>query len=47
MGQGTSNYRVFEFTDENARNLLNGIQKQEQGHGKAIYDYMSANGMYS
>ena len=38
---------VFEFTDENARNLLNGIQKQEQGHGKAIYDYMSANGMYS
>lgn len=38
---------VFEFTDENARNLLNGIQKQEQGHGKTIYDYMSANGMYS
>ena len=38
---------IFEFADENARNLLNSIQKQEQGHGKAIYDYMSVNGMYS
>ncbi|MFQ8951636.1 MAG: hypothetical protein ACLR56_00550 [Oscillospiraceae bacterium] len=26
---------------------LNSIQKEEQGHGKAIYDYMSANSMYS
>ena len=37
---------IFEFKDENARNYLNSIQKQEQSHGKMIYDYMSANGMY-
>ena len=37
---------VFEFKDKNARDLLNSIQKQEQGHGKVIYDYMSANSMY-
>lgn len=37
---------IFEFSDENARNTLNHIQKEEQEHGKMIYDYMSANGMY-
>ena len=37
---------IFEFTDENARELLGGIQKREQMHGKMIYDYMKANGMY-
>ena len=37
---------IFEFKDENARTLLNSIQKAEQGHGKAIYDYMSVNSMY-
>ncbi len=37
---------IFEFTDENARTYLNSIQKQEQNHGKMIYDYMSANNMY-
>ena len=38
---------VFEFKEENLRSILNGIQKQEQEHGKLIYDYMSANSMYS
>ena len=38
---------IFEFKDENARTLLNSIQKAEQGHGKAIYDYMATNGMYA
>lgn len=38
---------VFEFKDESHRNVLNHIQKEEQGHGKMIYDYMSVNGMYS
>ena len=38
---------VFEFTQESLRRVLNSIQSQEQGHGKAIYDYMSANAMYS
>ena len=37
---------IFEFADENARNYLNSIQKQEQNHGKMIYDYMNANNMY-
>lgn len=36
---------VFEFSQQNARDLLNHIQKEEQGHGKQIYDYMSANSM--
>lgn len=38
---------IFEFKDENARNVLNHIQKEEQEHGKIIYDYMSVNSMYS
>lgn len=37
---------IFEFADKGARDCLNAIQKQEQLHGKLIYDYMSANGMY-
>ena len=38
---------VFEFKDANARDTLNHIQKEEQQHGKRIYDYMAVNGMYS
>ena len=38
---------IFEFTDASVRNVLNHIQKEEQEHGKAIYDYMKVNGMYS
>ena len=38
---------IFEFRDENIRNILNHIQKEEQEHGKKLYDYMNANGMYS
>ena len=38
---------VFEFKEESARNALNHIQKEEQKHGKAIYDYMQTNSMYS
>lgn len=37
---------IFEFTDEGVREVLAGIQKREQMHGKMIYDYMTANGMY-
>lgn len=37
---------IFEFSDKGARDCLNSIQKQEQLHGKLIYDYMSANSMY-
>jgi len=28
------------------RDALNHIQKEEQEHGKMLYDYMSVNGMY-
>ncbi|MBR4123385.1 MAG: ferritin-like domain-containing protein [Clostridia bacterium] len=38
---------IFEFKDTALRNTLNHIQKEEQEHGKAIYDYMSVNNMYS
>lgn len=38
---------VFEFRDETARETLNHIQKEEQEHGKMIYDYMEKNQMYS
>ena len=37
---------IFEFTDEKVREVLAGIQKREQMHGKMIYDYMKTNGMY-
>ncbi|MBE6618290.1 MAG: spore coat protein [Ruminococcaceae bacterium] len=38
---------VFEFSDESVRNTINHIQKEEQNHGKMIYDYMKTNSMYS
>lgn len=37
---------IFEFKDAGIRSALAHIQKEEQEHGKMIYDYMSANGMY-
>lgn len=37
---------IFEFKSTAMRDALNHIQKEEQQHGKAIYDYMSANSMY-
>ncbi len=43
----TYNTCIFEFKDTNARNALNHIQKEEQQHGEQIYNFMSANGMYS
>ena len=43
----TYNTVIFEFRDENVRNVLNHIQKEEQEHGKKIYDYMYSHGMYN
>ena len=40
------NTGIFEFSDSQARNMLNHIQTEEQQHGLKIYDYMNANGMY-
>ena len=36
---------IFEFNDAGARDALNHIQKEEQEHGKKLYDYMSCHGM--
>lgn len=44
---GIYNTSIFEFKDNSLRDTLNHIQKEEQEHGKAIYDYMSTNNMYS
>ena len=41
------NTSIFEFKSTAFRDALNHIQKEEQQHGKAIYDYMTANSMYS
>lgn len=38
---------IFEFKDNALRDTLNHIQKEEQSHGKYIYDYMAKNNMYS
>ena len=40
------NTGIFEFKDVGMRDALNHIQKEEQEHGKKLYDYMSQNGMY-
>ena len=40
------NTGVFEFSDVQARNMLNHIQTEEQQHGQRIYEYMNVNGMY-
>ena len=40
------NTGVFEFSDVQARHMLNHIQTEEQQHGQKIYEYMNANGMY-
>ena len=46
--QVTSLYNtcVFEFRDASIRTALSHIQAEEQNHGKMLYDYMAANGMY-
>ena len=36
---------IFEFRDDSVRQALNHIQKEEQSHGKLLYDYMKVNGM--
>lgn len=37
---------IFEFRDQNIRDALNHIQKEEQQHGEHIYNYMAKNGLY-
>jgi spore coat protein CotF len=43
----TYNTAIFEFKDPQIRNVLNHIQKEEQQHGEAIFNYMNNKGMYN
>ena len=40
------NTGIFEFRDAGMRSALNHIQKEEQEHGKKLYDYLSQHGQY-
>ncbi len=44
---GTYDTTIFEFRDTRIRDVLNHIQKEEQKHGEAIFQYMEKNGMYN
>lgn len=37
---------IFEFCNKELRDILNHIQKEEQEHGKKLFDYMQTNAMY-
>ncbi len=41
------NTSVFEFGQNNLRQILGHIQTEEQGHGEQLYRYMKTNHMYS
>ncbi|HBN84516.1 MAG TPA: spore coat protein [Clostridiales bacterium] len=43
---GTYDTAIFEFRDTGVRDVLNHIQKEEQKHGEAIFQYMENKGMY-
>jgi len=40
------NNAIFDFSDTNARQTLNHIQKEEQQHGEGILNYMKKKGIY-
>jgi len=44
---GAYNTTIFEFKDTRVRDVLNHIQKEEQKHGEAIFQYMDSKGMYN
>ncbi|SFL66144.1 spore coat protein [Pelosinus propionicus] len=44
---GAYDTAIFEFADPNVRQALNHIQKEEQGHGQGIFQYMQSHGMYN
>ena len=44
---GAYDTTIFEFRDTNVRDVLNHIQKEEQKHGEAIFQYMESKGMYN
>lgn len=44
---GAYDTTIFEFRDTRARDVLNHIQKEEQKHGEAIFQYMESKGIYN
>jgi spore coat protein CotF len=44
---GAYDSTIFEFRDTRVRDVLNHIQKEEQKHGEAIFQYMESKGMYN
>ena len=44
---GAYDTTIFEFRDTKVRDVLNHIQKEEQKHGEAIFQYMESKGMYN
>ncbi len=44
---GAYDTTIFEFTNSQARQVLNHIQKEEQQHGEGIFNYMQSHGMYN
>ena len=44
---GAYDTAIFEFRDPQIRQVLNHIQKEEQQHGEAIFNYMQTMGMYN
>ena len=44
---GAYDTTIFEFTNSQARQVLNHIQKEEQQHGEGIFNYMQSQGMYN
>lgn len=44
---GAYDTAIFEFADTNVRQALNHIQKEEQGHGEGLFQYMQSKGMYN
>ncbi len=44
---GTYDTTIFEFRDTRVRDVLNHIQKEEQKHGEAIFQYMESKGTYN
>jgi len=44
---GTYNIAIFEFENPQVRDILNHIQKEEQKHGEAIFQYMRNHNMYN
>lgn len=44
---GAYDHTIFECTNAGARQVLNHIQKEEQQHGEALFNYLQSQGAYN